>query len=332
MALVGEWERPGGWGGELADATHTLVESHGGGWAWSVPVSAARRQVTVMVDPGLTALGGRSGLAEVYRAELSRTAHLRETVRGATPVGRPWARDASGYAALCAASDGVLLVGDAASFVDPLSSYGVKKALASAWLAAVVVNTALTDAALAAPALALYEARERAMYEALRARTAVLAREAADAHPSGYWEGRSGAEDAADDPASGTRGGASEPDVAALRQDPEVRAAFHEIRARPSLRLRAGGGARRERRPVVRGNLVVLEDHLVGSAFRDGVRWLRGVDLVALADLAAAHDQVPALYEAYVRAAPAVPLPDFLGALAVLVGKRVLDPGEPHAR
>ena len=33
----------------------------------------------------------------------------------------------------------VLLVGDAGSFLDPLSSAGVKKALASGWLAAVAV-------------------------------------------------------------------------------------------------------------------------------------------------------------------------------------------------
>ncbi|MFN2566684.1 MAG: hypothetical protein ABR499_16940, partial [Gemmatimonadaceae bacterium] len=81
----------------------------------------------------------------------------------------------------------------------------------------------------------------------------------------------------------------------------------------------------RVRKPVVRGNTVMLEEHLVVPAFRDGVRYLRSVDLVTLADLAPAHDEVPALYEAYNRAAPPAPLPDFLGALSVLVGKRVLD-------
>ena len=39
------------------------------------------------------------------------------------------------------ASDLHLLAGDAGSFIDPLSSAGVKKALASAWLAAVAVST-----------------------------------------------------------------------------------------------------------------------------------------------------------------------------------------------
>ena len=48
---------------------------------------------------------------------------------------------------------GILLVGDAASFIDPLSSYGVKKACVSAWLAAVVVHTCLTNASLTSAAL-----------------------------------------------------------------------------------------------------------------------------------------------------------------------------------
>ena len=37
-----------------------------------------------------------------------------------------------------------MLVGDAGSFIDPLSSFGVKKALASAWLGAIVAHTRLT--------------------------------------------------------------------------------------------------------------------------------------------------------------------------------------------
>src|SRR6185436_18312361 len=103
----------------------------------------------------------------------------------------PWARDASPYDATRFADDGVLLVGDAASFIDPLSSFGMKKALASAWLAAVVVHTALTTKSMKTPALELYESRERAMYDHLMLRAAGLAREAAASQPSDFWHGRS---------------------------------------------------------------------------------------------------------------------------------------------
>jgi hypothetical protein len=52
---------------------------------------------------------------------------------------------------------------------------------------------------------------------------------------------------------------------------------------------------------------------------------LRSVDLVKIVALAPEYDQVPELYAAYNRAASPAPLPDFLGALSVLVGKGILD-------
>lgn len=65
----------------------------------------------------------------------------------------------------------MLLVGDAGSFVDPLSSAGVKKALASGWLAAVAVHTALVRPAMRDAAFRFFAAREREMYASLRAMT-----------------------------------------------------------------------------------------------------------------------------------------------------------------
>src|SRR5438105_4866701 len=56
-ALVAVWNRDSSW--NVADETHTIVESYAQGWAWSVPVSPSERFVTVMTDPALTDLGGR---------------------------------------------------------------------------------------------------------------------------------------------------------------------------------------------------------------------------------------------------------------------------------
>ena len=61
----------------------------------------------------------------------------------------PWTCDASVYDAPRPGERGVLLVGDAASFIEPLSSAGVKKALLSAWRAAVVTNTCLAKPEMA---------------------------------------------------------------------------------------------------------------------------------------------------------------------------------------
>ena len=320
LALAGVWRRPGGWGG-LADETHTLVESYDGGWAWSVPVSRERRYVTVMVDPEVTAVraaDARPNLTTTYRSELGRAERLdaltRAGARRSRFEGAPFARDASSYDATCVTDDGLLLVGDAASFIDPLSSFGVKKALSSAWLASVVVHTALVDNAMRAHALELFEQRERAMITSLRRRFAELSRDATTS-AGDFWRKRSSS-DAGDD---------GDADVAALREDPDVLAAFGALRARDAIALRPSSALARVRRPTVRGDRVTLEEHLVVPSFRDGVRYLRNVDLAQIVALAPAYDQVPELYSAYNRAAAPAPLPDFLGALSVLVGKGILD-------
>ena len=295
-AVIGVWE---GDNWPTPDPTHTIVESAEGSWAWSVPTSATRRYVTLMLDPKLTSL---ANLERAYTDELSRT-RLNELVANATRVGAVFARDASPYFARTYAEPGVLLVGDAGSFVDPLSSYGIKKALASAWLAAVVVHTALTDASMTAAALELFNARERAMYDTLRRQAAALR----------FWEDRT--VDVTD----------ADPDVATLRQDPEVLRAFEELRARDAISIRTTSLVQRKSRPTVRGNRVVVEDHLVVPAFPEGIRYVRNIDLVRLSELAPSHTQVPDLFDAYNRVASPAPLPDFLGALSLLIGKGFLE-------
>ena len=325
LAIAAVWHRRGGWDA-LADDTHTLVESYDGGWAWSVPVSRERRHVTVMVDPAVTSVrpaDGAAGLTGTYLEELAKAPRLaaltRSGVRPPRLTSPPFARDASSYDAARAADDSVLLVGDAASFIDPLSSYGIKKAMASAWLASVVVHTALVDAAMRRPALELYERRERTVYDALRRRFAELSRDAVGSEATAFWRARAAgdhADDGADD---------GEPDVAAFRRDPDVLAALDAMRQRSSVAFRPSARLHRVHRPTVRGDRVALEEHLVVPAFRDGIRYIRSVDLVTIVALAPAYDQVPDLFAAYVRAVALAPLPDFLGALSVAVGKGILD-------
>jgi flavin-dependent dehydrogenase len=311
-AVVGVWENDAWADDEYA--THTLVESYDDGWAWSVPVSPDRRYVTVMLDPRQTDVPTRDALDRAYREELSRTTLIAELVRNATLVQSSWGCDASPYRSHRASDDGLLLVGDAASFIDPLSSFGVKKALASAWLAAIVANTALSQESLAGPARALFEEREQAMYAQLQSQAARLAQDASGVYDSAFWHVRS-EEIAADD---------FELDTAVMRGDHRVRNAFDELKRRPAMHLRPSDSLRVVDRAVVRGNRVVLEQHLASAAIPGGVRYCRNVDLLAITRLAPQHEQVPDLYEAYSRATSAVPLPDFLGALSALVGLEML--------
>jgi flavin-dependent dehydrogenase len=77
-----------------------------------------------MIDPPA---GTREGatLEAMYRAELAGTIHLARLLRGATPERAPGGLSASPYVATRFAGPGWALVGDAASFIDPLSSFGV---------------------------------------------------------------------------------------------------------------------------------------------------------------------------------------------------------------
>ena len=313
-AVVGVWQRATPW--PVEDNTHTLVESYAGGWAWSVPVTETRRFVTVMLDPSVTELRREGGprIGETYSAELAKTEMISHTVAGATMVGEPWACDASPYSATRATEDHLLLVGDAASFVDPLSSFGVKKALASAWLGAVAIHSSLTTASMTTAALELFDDRERVMHEHLRRQSAQLSHEAAGAHTSEFWNGRGEIADSASD----------ELDVTVLRNDARVLAAFEELKRRPSINLKTGAAVHVEKRAMVRGHRMALEDHLVAPNAPKGVRYCRNVDLVLITRIAERHDQVPDLFDAYNRLAPPAPLPDFLGALSTLIGLGML--------
>ena len=312
-AIVGVWERRAGW--EVADWRNTIVESYDGGWAWSVPLTRTRRQVTVMLDPKRTALARGTRLRLTYREELARTALLRALIKGARFHGSPWARDASAYDCARPALGRLLLAGDAASFVDPLSSFGVKKALASGWLAAVAIHSAMDDPSVEGPALELFVAREHAMVAGLRKAAAALAGEAATAHADGYWSDRAVAD--VDD-----AGG--DPDLAMIRGDAAIRSAFERLRGASRIRLLPTPGVKRVARAVVEGDRVVVRDHLVLRGFPEGVRFIRNIDLVRLTELASVSEDPAQVAAAYAKKVGPATIPDVVSALAVLLGSGAL--------
>lgn len=302
VALIGTWRRAGAW--PVPDPSHTLLESYADGWGWSVPVSDAVRAWAVMVDPGTTSLARGEGARGIYLAEMAKMPHLSGVFRGSDLISGPTGWDASMYIAERITGDDWLLAGDASSFVDPLSSAGVKKAMASGWLAAVAVNTALGDPALRDMAFEFYAARERATYAQFLALTRQFLRDGAPAPDHPFWAGR-GSEAPADDRAS-------------------VLAAYERIRAAEGLALQIAPDVTFEPRPALTERVLVLDEHLVTPLIPDGVRYVDGVDVVALIRLAPAARQVPDLFDAYRRDHAATELPAFLRALATMVARRWL--------
>lgn len=300
-ALVGVWERASAW--PLPDETHTVVETFDDGWAWSVPTSSRVRHVGMMVERGVA-----------YPDVLASTHAMRALVDGAT-LQHTFACDASLYRAASYAGDSWLLVGDAGSFIDPLSSFGVKKALASAWMAAVAAHTALVDASRAATAMAFFDAWERRVYTDHLRRSREFARAAVDAHPGPFWTSRAAVDVPAADSAS----------------DREVRAAFERIRDAAEIRFAFAADIRVEPQPVIRGNEIVMEPAFVGRVLQEpagssgsALRFADNVDLVALAAIACRHRSVPDVYDAYCRTSPPAPLPNVVSGLSLLVARGIL--------
>jgi flavin-dependent dehydrogenase len=305
-ALVGVWTRHDGW--DLPDETHTVVETYRDGWAWSVPVSPQTRHVGAMVGSAIPPDGNPRALADAYRAEIANSAQLAARLGGAS-LERVWACDASLYFATDYAGPRFLLAGDAGSFIDPLSSFGVKKALASAWLGAIVVHTRLEHADREMLASSFFSDWERRVYATHLKRSRDFARAAWAEHPSAFWTSR--AEVEIDTPVE-----ADDIDVA---HDPDVQHAFETFKAASRIDLTLADGVRFASRPVVRGREIVLEE-----ALADGMRFVGNVDLVMLARMAGQHHDVPDLFDAYCQRCAPVPLPSVVGGLSLLVAKGIL--------
>jgi 2-polyprenyl-6-methoxyphenol hydroxylase-like FAD-dependent oxidoreductase len=309
IALAGSWQSDGSW--RLDDETHTLVASYSGGWAWSVPVDRAIRQFTVMVDPLRSDLARGTASRDIYLAGIAKVAPFARILEGAHLTEAPWGADASEYTARQYAGPGFLLAGDAGSAINPLSSFGVKKAMASGWLAAIATHTALVNPAMAEEAFAFFDRRERGVAATAARQASRFAIEAAARTGHPFWLARTAAPEASVED--------FEPDVTELARDPAVLAAFAELRGRSSIRLTAGPDVRIAPRAAVRGREIVMDEHVVNQSWPDGLRYLRGVDLVALMQLAPHHTDVGELFSANRAASPHVEPPDFLGALSVLV-------------
>jgi len=275
------------------------VETYADGWAWSVPVLPFERYVAFMVDTQ------RKSLSAAYLAELAKTRAFRKIFsRGNLDAG-PWGADASLYTSKCFYGPDFLLVGDAGSFIDPLSSFGVKKAMVSAWVAAVVVNTCLHRPAMREIALKFFDDREREVYAAYLQKSAALLRKA---------------------------GGRSE-----FSETPEVKDnrgladALSQLKRKSAISLRRAESVRTESRPAIEGREIVLRDALTMPGLPAALDYFENVDLPRLVEMAEHHAQVPDLFEAYNSGFRPVALPNFLAALAMLLAVGVLVDGSKTA-
>jgi len=247
------------------------------------------------------------GLGPAYQAELAKTSAFRKIFSRGNLERAPWGCDASLYSSRSFAGRGFLLAGDAGAFIDPLSSFGVKKAMVSAWVGAVVANTWLRRPEMQETALRFFDGRERQVYADYLDQSAGWFRASGrSAHP--FWARRSEI---------------GEP-TARKNGSGEIKLALDDLKRKPSIRLRRAEDVRMEPQPRIEGREIVLRNALVTASAPAGLNFIESVDVPRLIEIAEQHAQVPDLFEAYNRACPPVELPQFLAALATLVARGIL--------
>ncbi len=161
IGLVGYWKP-----GAVSAPTdyNTLVESLPSGWSYTANLSESRRVAGWMTDRNQLPRNLRARAAQIYRRALRETRHVRVRLRGARFDGavRIFAANPTLMERVCGPD--WILVGDAASTLDPLSSQGVQKAVTSALAATPVVHTILARPAKTEAAIQFYELREHTLF------------------------------------------------------------------------------------------------------------------------------------------------------------------------
>ena len=100
--------------------------------------------------------------------------------------------------------------------------------------------------------------------------------------------------------------------------------AFERLKESAAIEFAFSESVCLKKRPLIHEREIVLEDAFSLPEAPDGMRFLAGVDLLKLGEIACHHRQVPDIFEAYCRTHGAVPLRSLLGSLSVLVAKGVL--------
>jgi hypothetical protein len=265
------------------DFANTLLETYENGLVWSVPLHNGLRNVTFLIDWDVGTQIRQPGLQQFYLSQLPLVPYLSSfltTARLAQPIR---AFDATWYTASMFAGDRFLLVGDAGLFVDPLSSEGVHKAMASAIVGATIVNTILNRPSMRSHALSFYEESQRLTYAMHYQQSARYYREESRWQDRLFWQKRSGGQLKALGP--GELGTPSSHAEARSRQQVSS--------------VSIASGVAIELRPVIEGSFVELREAVVSPCYPRGVRLLQDVHVPALLRIVQEHAAVGDIIATY---------------------------------
>ncbi|MBM4255885.1 MAG: NAD(P)/FAD-dependent oxidoreductase [Deltaproteobacteria bacterium] len=265
LAVTGYWREATSPAG--VNFANTLLETYQAGLVWSVPLHNELRNVTLLTDWYAGATIRRCGIADFYRSELQRAPYISGFLASARLPHPPQVFDASWYTAKEFAGEQFLLVGDAGIFIDPLSSEGVHKAMASAITGAIVVNTILHRPAMTSHAMQFYNETQQATYESHYQQSGQYYREEQRWSDNQFWQIRT------------TQVQGSKFKVQELSQ-PHTQ--YPTPGSQKVSALRIAQGVTIALRPVIEGPYVELREVLVAPQYPRGVRTLQQVHLPKL--------------------------------------------------
>ncbi len=260
--IVGYWKdsvHPEG-----SQMNDTIIESFSDGWVWSLRLSSDLRNATVLFGPDQLERVRQAGVGSFYEAALRSTSFTKRLLAGACLNARPVGIDASWLCSQRFVEPGLLLVGDAGSVIDPLSSQGVYKALCSATTAVAVINTCLRKPGMEDVALGYFDEEEHRIFNGYAAGSASIFREEQRWSDRPFWAERHSLS-VGDVPVAAP--------VSEQRKEfpPELTASIEAGRA-GSLLLAVREEVSIEARPFLAGGEVVLADCIVTESFTYGYR------------------------------------------------------------
>ncbi|MEM9281399.1 MAG: NAD(P)/FAD-dependent oxidoreductase [Verrucomicrobiota bacterium] len=126
----------------IDEGTTTVAYLPEKGWFWYIPMRDNRISVGIVAERDYLYRESRDP-AEIFAAEIEENVWIKEHLEPGKQVGEYWVTGEYSYRSEHCAEEGVLLVGDAFAFLDPVFSSGVFLALKSGELAADAIHDAL---------------------------------------------------------------------------------------------------------------------------------------------------------------------------------------------
>jgi len=140
----------------LEEGATTIAYLPEGGWFWNIPLRNGIVSSGIVAERDYLYRGDTRDPAEIFAREIQNNAWVKDHLSEGQQFGQYWVTGEYSYRAENCAIDGLVLVGDAFAFLDPVFSSGVFLALKSGEMAADAADAALKNGDTSATAFASY--------------------------------------------------------------------------------------------------------------------------------------------------------------------------------